>query len=80
MAKRKRNYRREYDTYHAKPSQRKARASRNRARTKMTKAGKVRKGDGKEVDHKNGNPRDNRRKNLKVMTKKANRRKGGGKK
>ncbi len=77
MAKRKRNYRREYDTYHKKPSQKKARASRNAARKKMEKTGKVRKGDGKEVDHKNGNPRDNRRVNLKVKSRRANRRKGG---
>ena len=77
MAKRKRNYRREYDTYHKKPSQKKARASRNAARSKMAKVGKVRKGDGKEVDHKNGNPRDNRRKNLKVTSRRVNRKKGG---
>tara|TARA_R110002020_G_scaffold106912_1_gene248576 strand:- start:509 stop:742 length:234 start_codon:yes stop_codon:yes gene_type:complete len=77
MAKRKRNYRREYDKYHKKPSQKKARASRNAARRKMAKAGKVCKGDGKEVDHKNGNPRDNRRKNLKVTSRRANRKKGG---
>ncbi|QDP65054.1 MAG: hypothetical protein GOVbin1630_11 [Prokaryotic dsDNA virus sp.] len=76
MAK-KRNYRREYDTYHKKPGQKKARASRNAARSKMAKAGKVRKGDGREVDHKNGNPRDNRRKNLRVTSRKTNRRKGG---
>ena len=77
MAKRKRNYRREYDTYHKKASQKKSRASRNAARSKMEKAGKVRKGDGKEVDHKNGNPRDNRRKNLKGTSRRANRKKGG---
>ena len=56
MAKKKRNYRKEYDTYHAKPSQKKARASRNSARKKMAKSGKVRKGDGREVAHKNGDP------------------------
>ena len=77
MAKRKRNYRREYDTYHKKPSQKKARARRNAARKKMEKTGKVRKGDGKEVAHKNGTPRDTRRVNLKVKSRSANRRKGG---
>ena len=48
---RNRNYREEYDTYHAKPEQKKNRAMRNAARAKMEKAGKVHKGDGKEVDH-----------------------------
>lgn len=42
----------------------------------MAKSGKVRKGDGREVDHKNGNPRDNRRKNLRVVSRKVNRKKG----
>ena len=76
MAKKKRNYRKEYDSYHAKPAQKKARASRNSARKKMAKSGKVRKGDGREVDHKNGDPRDNRRKNLRVVSRRTNRKKG----
>mgnify|MGYP003982415249 CR=1 FL=1 len=39
----------------------------------MKKAGKVRKGDGKDVDHKNRNTADNRRKNLRVQPKGKNR-------
>jgi len=39
----------------------------------MVKAGKVRKGDGKDVDHKNGNPKDNSKKNLRVASKSSNR-------
>lgn len=39
----------------------------------MEKAGKVSKGDGKDVDHKNGRPTDNRKKNLSVTSKRANR-------
>lgn len=73
MAKKKRNYRSEYDNYQSKPEQIKKRASRNSARSKMAKAGKVRKGDGKDVDHKNGNPKDNSSKNLRVQSKRANR-------
>lgn len=46
-----RNYRREYDTYQGKPEQIKKRDTRNAARTKMVKAGKVKKGDGKDVAH-----------------------------
>tara|TARA_X000001388_G_scaffold34920_1_gene24581 strand:+ start:68 stop:298 length:231 start_codon:yes stop_codon:yes gene_type:complete len=75
MAKRKRNYKREYAQYGGTPAQKKARASRNAARRKMAKAGRVRKGDGREVDHKNGNPKDNRRKNLRVVSRKTNRKK-----
>ena len=73
MARKARNYKREYKKYHAKPKQKKRRAGRNAARRKMTKAGKVRKGDGKDVHHKNRNTNDNRRKNLKVTTKRKNR-------
>lgn len=48
-------------------------ASRKRARRALEKAGVVRKGDGKDVAHKNGNPKDNRRSNLKATSKTANR-------
>ena len=47
-------------------------ASRNRARRKLEKAGKVRKGDGKHVDHKNRNANDNSSSNLRVTSKKFN--------
>ena len=69
----KRDYGKEYRDYHAKPEQKKNRASRNAARRSLMKSGRVRKGDGKDVDHKNGNPRDNARKNLSVMSRSANR-------
>lgn len=46
-----RNYRKEYDDFHAKPEQKKRRAERNRARIEAEKEGRVKKGDGKEVDH-----------------------------
>ena len=75
MAAKKRNYRqrKEYENYHGKPEQKARRAARGRARTKMEKAGKVRRGDGKDVDHKNGNPKDNRKSNLRVQSKSKNR-------
>ena len=53
MPKRERNYRREYDTYHKTEEQKKRRAERNRDRKAAEKAGKVRKGDNREVDHVN---------------------------
>ena len=68
-----RNYRKEYDNYHKKPKQKKRRAQRNSARSKMVKAGKAKKGDGKDVHHKNRNTKDNRRKNLAVVSKRKNR-------
>jgi hypothetical protein len=50
MAK-ERDYRKEYDDYHAKPEQKKRRAQRNKARRKAQSDGRVHKGDRKEVDH-----------------------------
>ena len=46
-----RNYKAEYANYQGKPEQIKKRAERNAARAKMVKAGKAKKGDGKDVDH-----------------------------
>lgn len=59
--------------YNSSAEQKKNRASRNAARRAAEKAGKVRKGDGKDIDHKNMNPRDNSKGNLKVMDKSKNR-------
>jgi len=68
-----RNYRKEYDNYQGKADQIKRRSSRNKARRKMVAAGKAKKGDGKDVDHKNRNPMDNGKKNLRMRSKSANR-------
>ena len=68
-----RDYAKEYASYHSKPAQKKNRASRNAARKTLLSAGRVSNGDGKDVDHKNGNPRDNRQSNLSVMPKSRNR-------
>lgn len=43
---------REYAAYQGKPEQIKNRSKRNQARAIMAKAGKVKKGDGLDVDHK----------------------------
>lgn len=59
--------------YNAKPEQKKRRAQRNAARRKMEKAGKVRKGDGKDVAHKDNNTGNNSRGNLAVQSKAKNR-------
>lgn len=73
MAK-KRDYKKEYAEYHAKPEQVKRRAQRNSARRAAEKRGAVSKGDGKEVDHLGSNrrgPLNNKR--TKVVSRKANR-------
>jgi hypothetical protein len=68
-----RNYKKEYKNYHSKPEQVKNRASRNKARRLLEAKGRVQKGDGKDVDHKNSNPRDNSISNLRVTSKSYNR-------
>ena len=70
-ARAKRNYRKEYDNYHARPEQIKRRNSRNAARNKLKKAGVA--VAGKDVAHRNGNPRDNRRANLTIKPASKNR-------
>ena len=68
-----RNYRKEYDNYQGSEQQKKNRAKRNAARRKLEREGKVSKGDGKDVDHKDGNPHDNKSSNLRVVSKRTNR-------
>lgn len=51
MSRSKRNYRAEYDKYQSSPEQKKNRAARNKARRAAIKAGKAKKGDGKDVGH-----------------------------
>lgn len=68
-----RNYRKEYDNYHASAEQRKKRSSRNKARRKMVKSVGKSKIKGKDIDHKDGNPLNNSRSNLRVRSKSKNR-------
>tara|TARA_R110002124_G_scaffold93455_1_gene237080 strand:- start:47 stop:307 length:261 start_codon:yes stop_codon:yes gene_type:complete len=68
-----RNYKKEYANYHSKPLQKVNRAGRNKARKLVMKTGGAAKVAGKDVHHKNGNPRDNSAKNLAVASKTANR-------
>jgi len=64
-----------YDKYHGTPEAKKQRAARNKARREAEKEGTVKKGDGKEVDHKvplskgGSNAKSNRR----VVSRKTNR-------
>jgi hypothetical protein len=59
--------------FNSQPEQKRRRAERNLSRAKMERAGHVRKGDGKDVDHRNHNTGDHSAKNLSVMSKSKNR-------
>ena len=79
----KRDLAKEYREHGSTPEQKKRRAARNAARNAAIKAGKVKRGDGKEIDHKDYNPLNNSPSNLRVVSKKTNRTKQpsrGGKK
>lgn len=65
--------RHEYDAFQSSAKAKAERASRNSARRSAMKKGLVHKGDGRDVDHKNSNPTDNRASNLHVMSASANR-------
>lgn len=59
--------------YNSKPEQIVRRTSRNAAREKMISAGKASRGDGKDVAHKNNNPKQNSFKNLLLQPPSVNR-------
>lgn len=64
--------------YQSRPDQKRNRAARNRARrAAIKKYGKAAL-RGKDIDHKNGNPRDNSSSNLRVMSRKVNRGRNNG--
>ena len=71
--KKARNYRKEYDPYHKKPGQRKHNNKRHRARYGL----KLKPGDKREVDHKKPLSKggSNSRKNIRLVSKKTNRKK-----
>ena len=69
----KRDYKKEYKRDHSFRADKVDRASRNKVRRQALKAGKVKKGDSKEVHHVDGNPRNNSQKNLKVVKRSTNR-------
>jgi len=68
-----RDYRKEYDDYQGSERQKKRRAARNKARRQLERSGRVSKGDGKEIDHKDFNPENNSSKNIRVVKAKTNR-------
>tara|TARA_R100000656_G_scaffold49561_1_gene39932 strand:+ start:168 stop:413 length:246 start_codon:yes stop_codon:yes gene_type:complete len=81
MPAKKRDYPSEYKNYHSRPEQKLNRAARNKSRNELEKEGKVRKGDGMDVHHADGNPRNSNKSNLRIVPKRKNRsfsRKKGG--
>ena len=68
-----RDYKREYETYHALPEQIARRAARNKSRKIFEKLGMVKKGDKKDVHHIDFNPLNMKMKNMAVTTRKENR-------
>jgi hypothetical protein len=61
-------YQRKYNSKHRADN-----AARKRARRLLEKQGRVRKHDGKDVDHRDGNPKNNGRRNLRLMSRSRNR-------
>lgn len=59
--------------FQKKPEEVAKRVARNKARREMEKAGKVHKGDGKDVNHKDGNALNNSPKNWMVESRHGNR-------
>tara|TARA_R100001163_G_scaffold43898_1_gene33134 strand:+ start:502 stop:723 length:222 start_codon:yes stop_codon:yes gene_type:complete len=72
-----RNYKQEYNRYHKQLKQKKRRAGRNKARRMMTKKVGKAKLNGKDVDHKDRNPNNNSKSNLRVIRKTLNRSRNG---
>lgn len=68
-----RDYKKEYRDYHSSPEQKKRRASRNAARRLMISKKGPRAVAGKDIDHKDRNPRNNSLGNLRIQSKSKNR-------
>lgn len=66
---------REYERFQSSEKAKKDRAARNSARRSALRSGRVHKGDGLELDHRNSSPRDNRPSNLRVVSRTTNRKK-----
>jgi hypothetical protein len=72
LIKKPRNYKKE-QKYESTPEQKARRAARGRARYKLAKLKLVRKGDKRDVDHRNKNTEDDTVGNLQIMSASANR-------
>lgn len=68
-----RNYKEEYRKYHGTEKYKKDRAARNKVRRKAIREGRVKKGSNMDIDHKDGNPRNNALSNLRIVHRSVNR-------
>jgi hypothetical protein len=68
-----RDYKKEYESYHKKPEQRRRNDSRKAARRLMVKKHGASKLAGKDIDHKDRNPKNNSTSNLRIQSKRTNR-------
>lgn len=68
-----RDYKSDYDKFQSSDKAKKERAKRNKNRRDATKDGRVSKNDGKDIDHIDGNPNNNSKSNLRVISKSKNR-------
>ena len=64
--------RHEYSRFQSSKKAKKDRAARNKARRQALAEGKVHRGDNKSIDHKDSNPRNNAKSNLRVMSRSKN--------
>lgn len=67
------DYREQYLKYHSGTRQKKDRAHRNKVRRMMIRKHGKKTLDGKHIDHKDGNPRNNRPSNLRIVSAQTNR-------
>ena len=74
-----RDYKDEYEKHHSSPEQRARRISRTVTRKKAEREGRVSKGDGKDIDHKDHNPHNDSPSNLRIKSKSSNRSDNGHK-
>tara|TARA_R110000796_G_scaffold112887_1_gene224579 strand:+ start:233 stop:454 length:222 start_codon:yes stop_codon:yes gene_type:complete len=72
-----RDYKKEYANYQGKPEQIARRSSRNKARLKIKKTVGAVAIKGKDIDHKDRNPNNNSRSNLRISSVKKNRGRNG---
>lgn len=76
MAK-SRNYKREYNEYHKRPEQRRRNDARKQSRRNMIKIYGKAALKGKDIDHKDRNPLNKSRSNLRIQSIRANRSRNG---
>lgn len=68
-----RDYKDEYAKFQSSRSSKVDRAHRNKIRRRLLSSGRVKKNDGKDIDHRDGNPRNNGDDNISVTSKSYNR-------